>query len=159
MYFLDLRLFLMLISFVSATPRKNPKYWFQCLLLSSWSTKDKKLFVSDKMKCLSRPENSILMPTLLPGFGPRFLEILTGSRLLPGWMLSASRSDAFWPQGAVTLVFLRPGLRPLWPGGLPTGRVGFMAAFSTPPSVGVSGLLGSTTENGQERQSRFDACH
>lgn len=54
-----------------------------------------------------------LRPTLLPGLGPRFLGILTGSRLLLVWMLCSPNADAFWFQGGVTLVFRRPGLRPL----------------------------------------------
>lgn len=86
-----------------------------------------------------------IMPTLLPGLGPRFLGILMGTSSLPGWMLCGPRTEPFWPQGPVTLVFLRPGLRPLWPGGLPTVGVGCIAGLSTLPSVSAPRLLGNTT--------------
>lgn len=83
--------------------------------------------------------------TLLPGLGPRFLGILMGSRAMPGLMLCGPNADPFWLQGPVTLVFLRPGLRPLWTGGLPTVGAGCMAGLSTLPSVNAPRLLGNTT--------------
>lgn len=86
-----------------------------------------------------------IMPTLLPGLGPRFLGTLMGSSPLPGWMLCGPNTELFWLQGPVTLVFLRPGLRPLWPGGLPTVGLGCIAGLSTLPSVNAPRLLGNST--------------
>lgn len=59
----------------------------------------------------STPLNRVT-PTLLPGLGPRFLGTL-GSSPLPAWMLCGPSTELFWLQGLDTLVFLRPGLRPL----------------------------------------------
>lgn len=94
----------------------------------------------------AEPCTARLLPTLLPGLGPRFLGILMGSKSFPGWMLCDTNVEGFWLQGPVIFVFLRPGFRPLWPGGLPTVGVGFIAGVSTLPSVGVPRLFGSTAE-------------
>lgn len=53
-------------------------------------------------------------------------------------------------QGPVTLVFLRPGLRPLWPGGRPTGGLGCIAGFSTFPSASAPRFLGNSTAGAGE---------
>lgn len=76
------------------------------------------------------PQPGSLVCTLLPGLGPLFLGTLIGSSPFPGGGACVPTPAPFWPQGPVSLAFLRPGLRPRWPGGCP--GMGCMAVPSLP---------------------------
>lgn len=90
--------------------------------------------------------------TLLPGLGPRFLGKAPGSGSLADRRPASPNSEVFWPHASATFVFLRPGWRPFWPGGLlPAVGLGCIAKFCKLPSVTVPGLsCNNTTVKGKE---------
>ena len=106
---------------------------------------------------------TLVYGTLFPGLGPLFLGNLTGPSTFPGWSAWSSTVSVvlFWLKGLVNLLFLHPGFRPFWAGGL--AGLGGMPMPSTPLSDRALTAPNPTKKSDKEKSkndtTRMTRCY